>query len=609
MKKHTRFMISGIIGIGCFSFQYVWAAVTAEHTSPEQVFLVNDSPGFSFIDEAGKYLYHDTLSQYNKYNPNNADHAWRFFSAKNYQGASDNIKDKLGDYEKIKQIYDQATVQNTVPLCTNTPLMKRIKPRGSGYDYINYCGLMDVWVDPDSGDWYGLLHDEIFGLTPRYDAIELVKSTDKGLSWAVTDVIQTSQYGMADARDEALGQTYNYGGGDPRLFVDYASGYFYLFYTSRVMNLSGWSGFSSFMQEHVMRAPISRKMSPETWRKYHDGKWEAFSADDYSLGNAGAASNIVSVELSPKGYFTPEYDPVTMSGTASELAGQGKLVNSPLRVINVAWNSYLKKYVATPEPSSGPKNEGKAPLALYVTDSLSSQKWEKLLTLDNYVTRSWYRFMMDPQVQTRSNFIVGKTFRTYCYVECQKYGGEYIDVTLQRSQEEISPTLENTLLKNRDGEVLTADDKFNLAVEKEPGQGDMSWGLQDRQDGYYSVVAYPTGNTAQKRYLGVIGSGAVNDLRKWGAEVGLLDNPCQDATADECLSAQWIKVPTVISRDDGSERRDGSYRLVNRFSGLTLNLDASQAQDRQATLSPFRSWDCTGATCKDRNRASSQILQ
>lgn len=298
-----------------------------------------------------------------------------------------------------------------------------------------------------------------------------------------------------------------------------------------------------------------------------------------------------------------------MSGTASELAGQGKLVNSPLRVINVAWNSYLKKYVATPEPSSGPKNEGKAPLALYVTDSLSSQKWEKLLTLDNYVTRSWYRFMMDPQVQTRSNFIVGKTFRTYCYVECQKYGGEYIDVTLQRSQEEISPTLENTLLKNRDGEVLTADDKFNLAVKKEPGEGDMSWGLQDRQDGYYHVVAYPTGNTAQKRYLGVIGSGTVNDLRKWGAEVGLLDNPCQDATADECLSAQWIKVPTVISRDDGSERRDSSYRLVNRFSGLTLNLDASQAQDRQATLSPFRSWDCTGATCKDRNRASSQILQ
>ncbi|MBL0456884.1 RICIN domain-containing protein [Aeromonas enteropelogenes] len=609
MKKHTRFMISGIIGLGCFSFQYVWAAVTAEHTPPEQVFLVNDSPGFSFIDETGKYLYHDTLSQYNKYNPNNADHAWRFFSAKNYQGASDNIKDKLGDYEKIKQIYDQATVQNTVPLCTNTPLMKRIKPRGSGYDYINYCGLMDVWVDPDSGDWYGLLHDEIFGLTPRYDAIELVKSTDKGLNWAVTDVIQTSQYGMTDSRDEALGQTYNYGGGDPRLFVDYASGYFYLFYTSRVMNLSGWSGFSSFMQEHVMRAPISGKMSPESWRKYHDGKWEAFSADDYSLGNAGAASNIVSVELSPKGYFTPEYDPATMSGTASELAGQGKLVNSPLRVINVAWNSYLKKYVATPEPSSGPKNEGKAPLEFYVTDSLSSQKWEKLLTLDNYVTRSWYRFMMDPQVQTRSNFIVGKTFRTYCYVECQKYGGEYIDVTLQRSPEDNAPTLENTLLKNRDGEVLTADDKFNLAVKKEPGEGDISWGLQDRQDGYYSVVAYPAENTAQKRYLGVAGSGAVNDLRKWAAEVGLLDNPCQDATADECLSAQWIKVPTVISRDDGSERRDGSYRLVNRFSGLTLNLDASQAQDRQVTLSPFRSWDCTGATCKDRNRASSQILQ
>ncbi|WP_279463244.1 hypothetical protein [Aeromonas dhakensis] len=119
------------------------------------------------------------------------------------------------------------------------------------------------------------------------------------------------------------------GGGDPRLFVDYASGYFYMFYTSRVQNLSGWSGFSSFMQEHVMRAPISGKMSPDSWRKYHNGKWEKYDTQDYSLGNAGAASNIVSVDVSPKGYFTPEYNPETMSGTASELTSQGKLINSP----------------------------------------------------------------------------------------------------------------------------------------------------------------------------------------------------------------------------------------------------------------------------------------
>ncbi|SLM61440.1 FIG01206208: hypothetical protein [Dickeya aquatica] len=612
MKISIRLIGCGVVYFSCMPFQYLQAAVTATHTSPAAVFLTNDSPGFSFIDETGKYFYHDTLSQYNKYNPNNADHAWRFFSADNYQDASNKIKDKLDDYNKVKAIYDQATVQNTVPLCVNTPLMKRIKPRGTDYDYINYCGLMDVWVDPDSGDWYGLLHDEIFGVNPRYDAIELVKSTDKGQNWAVTDVIQTSQYGMKDSRESALGQTYNYGGGDPRLFVDYASGYFYLFYTSRTMNLSGWSGFSSFMQAHVMRAPIADKMAPRSWRKYHNGVWEEFISDDYALGNAGPASNIVPVEISKKGYFSPEYNPKTMSGTASELAAQGKLINSPLRVINVSWNSYLKKYIGTPEPSSGPKNEGKSALDIYATDSLSSQKWEKLLTLNNYVTRSWYRFMLDPQVQTLSNFIVGKTFRTFCYIECQKYGGEYIDVTLTGTPARQAAALAAATLQNKNGERLSADANFNLTVIHDRNQhpANLRWEWIDKQDGYLRIAAYPTGQREQKRFLGVMASADIHAMRKWGAEVGLLPDPCKpDATATACLSSQWVKVETLTTRDDGSESRDGSYRLVNRFSGLVLNVDGSQALNQQVTLSPFRSWDCTDAACKDRNKASSQILR
>ncbi|MGL5708426.1 MAG: hypothetical protein ACRDDF_09230, partial [Aeromonas sp.] len=552
MKICSQLVAGGIIGLSCLSVQYANAAVTATHTPPVAVHLVNDSPGFSFIDETGKYFYHDTLSQYNKYNPNNADHAWRFFSAKNYQGADEIFKNNSRNYNEIKGIYDHATVQNTVPLCTNTPLMRRIQPQGSDYDYINYCGLMDVWVDPDNGDWYGLLHDEIFGLTPRYDAIELVKSTDKGVNWAVTDVIQTSQYGMKDSRQETLGQTYNYGGGDPRLFVDYASGYFYIFYTSRVQNRSGWTGFSSFMQEHVMRAPISGKMSPASWRKFHNGRWEEFNTDDYSLGNTGAASNIVSVDVSTNGYFSPEYDPISMVGTASELVAQGKLVNSPLRVANVAWNSYLGKYIATPEHSSGIQNEGKAPLEFYVTDSLSSQKWAKLLTLNDYVARSWYRFMMDPKVQTLSNFIVGKTTRTYCYNDCQRFGGEYIDVTFQKTETNNHVLIEEKQLRNRDGEVLTADSRFNLTVKHRQDDGDLSWGLMNRQDGYYHVVAYPAGHMEQKRYLGITESGSVNDSRRWGAEVGLVVDPCLGAdTSDTCLSSQWVIVSTVQSRNDG----------------------------------------------------------
>ncbi|MGL5774252.1 MAG: hypothetical protein ACRCYB_02765, partial [Aeromonas veronii] len=365
----------------------------------------------------------------------------------------------------------------------------------------------------------------------------------------------------------------------------------------------------SFMQEHVMRAPISGKMSPASWRKFHNGRWEEFNTDDYSLGNTGAASNIVSVDVSTNGYFSPEYDPISMVGTASELVAQGKLVNSPLRVANVAWNSYLGKYIATPEHSSGIQNEGKAPLEFYVTDSLSSQKWAKLLTLNDYVARSWYRFMMDPKVQTLSNFIVGKTTRTYCYNDCQRFGGEYIDVTFQKTETNNHVLIEEKQLRNRDGEVLTADSRFNLTVKHRQDDGDLSWGLMNRQDGYYHVVAYPAGHMEQKRYLGITESGSVNDSRRWGAEVGLVVDPCLGAdTSDTCLSSQWVIVSTVQSRNDGSEQRDGSYRLVNRFSGLTLSFDSNQALNHQVTVSPFRSWDCTDSTCMDRNKAISQIL-
>ncbi len=156
--------------------------------------------------------------------------------------------------------------------------MQTVKPKGTGYDYINYCGLMDVWVDPDTGNWYGLIHDEVFGINPRYDAIELATSSDKGENWEIVGVLQTSPYGMKDIRDTPLGKTYDYGGGDPRLFVDYSAGYFYVFYTSRVMNIDlkageaptqsqvPVSGFSSFMQEYVMRAPIQDKMAPGSWQ-------------------------------------------------------------------------------------------------------------------------------------------------------------------------------------------------------------------------------------------------------------------------------------------------------------------------------------------------------
>ncbi|TXZ07949.1 hypothetical protein FXE63_09425 [Vibrio mimicus] len=625
MKSRDKWLLA----ISALLMGFILNACTEEttttvHAKPKRgVHLVNDSPGFSFTDEAGKYYYHDTLSQYVKYDPNTSNHTWRFFSGENYSDANQRFKDHSGSYEEIKKIYDPATVQNTIPLCTQSPLMKAIKPKGTGYDYINYCGLMDVWVDPDSGNWYGLIHDEIFGINPRYDAIELAKSSDKGANWDIVGVLQTSPYGMKDIRDTPLGKTYDYGGGDPRLYVDYSTGYFYVFYTSRVMNIDlkaaeqptqaqvSLSGFSSFMQEHVMRAPIKDKMSPDSWQKYYQGQWVAFTSNGGSLGNSGYASNLVPTDVDARGFFPVEYSP-DQAETAEELVAQGKLINSPLRVINVAWNSYLEKYIATPETSSGPGNSKPDVFTIYATDSLSSQKWSKLATLDSYVTRSWYRFMMDPKVESSSNSIIGKTFRSFCYIECSdNAGGEYIDITFEQSKAKTTKE-EYRHVTNGNSEYLTVDENNGLVVvADEASASEGKWAVTHTGEGYVRLSVMDHQDIKKPLYLGIQPDDTtlIDAYRKWGAEVALTDDICsQQPESLSCLSTQWAKMEIKKPTEGNLEQKTGRFRLVNRLSGLALSFSTDKNISESVAQGPQRNWNCSDNHCIDPRTVESQTL-
>lgn len=622
MSQTQKFFRSTLfLFLGLTSLQ-IQANPTVSVGTPTLLNIINDSPGFSFIDENGKYYYHDTLSAYSTYSPNDYHHAWRFFSASDFY-------DVNRKYASQRQtILDRATVQNTVPLCNNSPLMQTIQPKGNTntntYPYNNFCGLMSVWVDPDTGNWYGLIHDEIFGLMPRQDAIELAESTDKGRHWRITKTLATSQFGMRDYRQlpaeqphnyDPHAQTYDYGGGDPRLFVDYSTGYFYVFYTSRVLDLQG-HGFSSFMQEHVMRAPISKKMAPSSWAKYYRGQWlKMDDGADLSLGNIKPDSNVVPTEMSTTGYYPVEYSPQN-SGNLDNMRTNGQLVNSPLRVMNVSWNAYLKKYIGTPEPSKGEDNSKPDKLYIYATDNLSSQKWSLLSTLEGYISRSWYRFMMDTNFPSINGFITGKSFTSNCYYGCSKGSSESLLINFNDPEKSVHEYY-LPYLKNGNNEYLywnTFHKSLEITKSEKIANTGNRWKIHSSGDGYVRLINTVPGLIAAQwtqKYLSVTPTSEtdIDDYRRWGTKVDLTTDTCsQDKESKNCLASQWIILKEKSVQYDNSETETGNVKIINRLSGLALSFNDDVSLSEKVAISPLRNWDCMENICLDNRLLSAQQL-
>lgn len=603
-------------------------ATTISSSPPQSVSLANDSPGFLFQDENGKLYYQDTLSQYSPYSPDNHDHSWRVFSGTTLDNVYSRFSMALAVYQAqhpgasnadihhnvYVPLYDKATVQNTIGLCDGSGLAKAIMPPKradgkavSGYDSNNFCGLMGVWVDPDTGDWYGPVHDELFGNTPRFDAIELGVSKDKGASWSIVGPIITSPYNIIGSLDASGNSTrsdgftkltYHYGGGDPRLFVDTASGYFYLFYTSRIMNKIGDSGFNNTMWAHVARAKIADKMAPGSWEKYDNtGRWVKAVEPMQSYGlisNNAAEANLVPVEVDARGYDSQVYDP-RRAGSVSQ---QG-LVGSALKVINISWNSYLGLYIGTPEHRSGDNNDQPAPLTFYATDDLSTQKWRRLGDLPGYQNASWYRFMVESGSASQQA-VTGKRFRSYCYIACTGGGSQYITVTLQTAAPWLPVSASGSwVVRNQQQQTLGSDDAL-------PG-GSGGWRAQPTGDGFYRLVSAGNPQLA----LGLIQDGAsIEQLRQWGAPVGLVALNAGAASPDNLssLGQQWQIQPVAeVDATSGKNRATGQVRLINRLSGLALSFSSGAGREETVTA-PVRNWQCRGEDCLDKRTPQAQVL-
>ena len=539
----------------------------------------DDTPASTFIDKNGTFYYQSSHSLYGATD----SRSWEFYTGSNLTTAT------------AAAVNSSGTNPDTTALCDNSPtgVTATAAPSGSGYSQRNYCDLLGVWVDPDTGTWYGLVHNEFtpqpFGDGLHYDAIDYAQSTDQGRSWTIEGHAITSPYSTARGDTGAFpNQTYDYGDGDQRLYVDYASGYFYVYYGSRIIPKGGVAGSEDGLA-HVARAPISGKMATGTWQKFYNGSWT-------QPGVGGKESNLEPVtSAAPSGYTAPaqDYNPANTGDVDQQIAAGVLPSKSPLFVMNITYDAYLGLYIGEPEAvdQSSPK-----PQQFYATDNLATQKWYLIGDSGSYTSDSWYRWFLDDKNLTSST-VVGESFRSYCSIACASSDGEYAEVTISSSAPAAAPfdPAKTYRIASGDGQVLAQASGGSGTLSQSPSTGDtlQDWSFQANGDGSYRIADASTG-----QLLGVASSAASS--RAWGTAPTVT----AAGSGGPAIGQQWWIIPGT---DPSTGAATGTYRLVNRYSGLVLGLTSGSGAVAETT--PARYWtNSTGNAVGGSRTANQQTL-
>ncbi|MGM9330723.1 RICIN domain-containing protein [Streptomyces murinus] len=552
-------------------------AYTVTVGSPVPFPYPTDTPASPFLDRDGTFHYQQSAALYGTNDPR----SWDFYTGTDFDTAA--FDSALSTAVNPADPADRN--DDTTSRCDNSPTGREASspPAGSGYSQKNYCDLSGVWVDPDTGDWYGLVHNEFtpqpFGDGLHFDAVDYAVSTDRGRTWTIEDHVITSPFSTVRGDTAAFpNQTYDYGDGDQRLFVDTASGYFYVYYGSRIVDKKGgWKAF----YEHVARAPIADKMAPGSWRKWYDGAWS-------QPGTGGKESNIVPVDADHPTGHTPaaaEYDPANTGTTAEQIAAGKTPPTSPLFVMNIAYDAYLGLYIGEPQAVD---QSGNAPQYLYATDDLATQKWHLIGDTGGYTNASWYRWFLDGANRTSSS-IVGRTFRSYCSFGCAHGAdGEYVDLTLDATAPAAPPVAagHRYRIAAGTGRVLAQNPGAATTTAARPTPtARATWTFRPTGDGAYTVT-----NTATGALLGV-DSTRTRD-RAWGT----VPTVTPRRGKSPAVGQQWFLI------QDASPA--GTFHLVNRYSGLVLGLSADPG--RGAETVPVRTWTDTTRSAVGRGRTAAE---
>ncbi|MFF1867873.1 RICIN domain-containing protein [Kitasatospora herbaricolor] len=537
-----------------------------------------DTQATPYVDKDGTFWFQQSAALYGA----TESRYWDFFTGTDFDTAT--RSSAVSDFVNPANSNDRNN--NTTWRCNNSPTGQQATyaPAGSNYAQKNYCDLAGVWVDPDTGDWYGLVHNEFtpqpFGDGLHYDAIDYTVSKDQGRTWDIKSHVITSPYSTTRGDTAAFpNQTYSYGDGDQRLYADTASGYFYVFYGSRILDKSGgWKAF----YEHVARAPMSAKMAPDSWQKWYNGAWS-------QPGVGGQESNMVPVDGSSTTGYTPvakEYNPANTGTSAQQIAAGTMPATSPLFVMDITYNAYLGLYIGEPQAVN---QDGTEPQHLYATDDLSTQKWYPIGDTGSHHTASWYRWFLDSANKT-NNTIVGKSFRSYCAFGCSGgSSGQYVDLTVNSSAPATPPVdlTKAYRIANGNGRVLSqvSGGSATTSLAAATGSALESWVFSANGDGSYRIA-----NSATGQLLGVDSGSTAG--RAWGAKPTVT----AAGASGPSVGQQWF----VIA---GS----GGVRIVNRYSGLVIGLSADSA--RLAETTPTRSWtNATGSSVGGTRGGAEQTL-
>jgi hypothetical protein len=572
-------------------------AYSVSETAPVSFANLDDTPASTFVAANGTFYYQSSYSDYGATD----GRAWDFFTGSDFDTAT---ADKTLD-NAVNPANPQDSNADTTWRCNNSPtgVEATPAPSGSGYAEANYCDLLGVWVDPDTGDWYGLVHNEFtpapFGDELHYDAIDYAKSTDQGKTWTIEGHAVTSPYSTTRGDTAAFpNQTYYYGDGDPRLYVDNASGYFYVFYATRVLDKAT---DTPVWLQHVARSPIADKMASGSWQKWYDGSWT-------QPGVGGKESDVIPSDGVGTGYVAPgsDYSPQTTGTVENQVAAGTMPDNSELAVMNITYDAYLGEYIGTVQNNVAQANGTDAPLYFYATKDLGTEQWTEIAQATGEQNAAWYRWFLDSGNLTSEN-IVGKTFRSYCEYYCSKYNGEYIDVTLTPNSASLLPAepvaagneyrigAGDGLVLGQTGSALTASAAGKGGAAGAGGTKAQQWTFKPTGDGFYTIVDAATGQA-----LGVKSSG--NAGRAFDAPVtpGKLG-------ATPTIGQQWyLEQILATPAKSGPSRGTGTYRLINRYSGEALSLAAAQGGPAAATA-PQRDWNNPGTTADTRTVAAQTL--
>ncbi|MFJ4341532.1 RICIN domain-containing protein [Streptomyces sp. NPDC088915] len=545
----------------------------------------DDTPAGAYIDKDGTFYFQQAHALYGANDPRK----WSFFTGTDFDTAT--RSSALSDAADPANPDDRNN--DTTWRCNNSPtgVKSTRAPSTGSYAHRNYCDLAGVWVDPDTGDWYGLVHNEFtpqpFGDGVHYDGIDYAVSKDQGRTWTIKDHVITSPYSTERGDTAAFPQqTYHYGTGDPRLFVDTGSGYFYVFYGSRIVNKGGgWAAFHG----HVARAPISGKMAPSSWRKWYGGAWS-------QPGTGGRESTMVPVSSgSTTGYVPPskEYDPANSGSVSQQVAAGLTPPTSPLFVMDITYNAHLGLYIGQPQAVD---QSGGASQEIYATADLTTQKWFRLGDTGAYKNASWYRWFLDGGNRTGSG-IVGRNFRSYCSFGCSGgSSGEYVNLTINTTGPAAPvDTSKAYRISGGGGRVLAqvSGGSATTSLAAATGSGLDAWTFASNGDGSYRIA-----NSATGGLLGV--SSASTAARAWGTRPTVT----AAGSGGPTVGQQWFVVRGTSPADGAAT---GTYKLVNRYSGLVIGLSADSG--RLAETTPARSWtNTTGNPVGGTRTAAEQTL-